>query len=206
MSDTAPPASDGQPEHNQPGQPGQPGPPGNVGGSLARLRTLLRLLRRPRTRRGLRERSEAQIAAPRSTASRADHPAGALPDRQHPQGARPQRRRRHGAARRHRRPRCRAAVCRDRQMHGRAGPFARAGLSRNARRRHRLRPCQGRAGAGRRPPCRASSSRLVRKVLFVAALDAGPRSAACRCACRASTSRWSSTSSAASTGWSRSRI
>ena len=56
MSDTAPPASDGQPEHNQPGQPKE------AGGSLARLRTLLRLLRRPRTRHGPRERREAQIA------------------------------------------------------------------------------------------------------------------------------------------------
>ncbi len=53
MSDTEPPASDGQPEHNQ---------PRNGGGSLSRLRTLLRLLRRPRGRRGPREAADALIA------------------------------------------------------------------------------------------------------------------------------------------------
>ncbi len=54
MSDTEPPASDGQPEHTQ---------PKNGRGSLARLRTLLRLLRRPRGPRGSREMMDALIAA-----------------------------------------------------------------------------------------------------------------------------------------------
>src|ERR1700687_6023253 len=50
MSDTGPPASDGQLEENQ---------PENKGGSLSRLRTLLRLLRRPR---GPRAAVDALIA------------------------------------------------------------------------------------------------------------------------------------------------
>src|SRR5579862_2543326 len=54
MSDTAPPDSEGEPQHNQ---------PHNGGGSLARLRTILRLLRRPRGARGPREAADALIAA-----------------------------------------------------------------------------------------------------------------------------------------------
>jgi magnesium and cobalt transporter len=54
MTDTEPPASDGQPEHNQ---------PKSGGGQLSRLRTLLRLLRRPRGPRGSRETMDALIAA-----------------------------------------------------------------------------------------------------------------------------------------------
>ena len=53
-------------------------------------------------------------------------------------------------------------------MHGRARPFARAGVSRDARRRDRLRPRQGRAGAGRRPAPGTSWRAMLRKVLFVA--------------------------------------
>jgi magnesium and cobalt transporter len=49
MTDTEPPASDGQPEHNRPEQRG----------SLSRLRAMLRLLRRPR---GERETIDALIA------------------------------------------------------------------------------------------------------------------------------------------------
>jgi len=54
MSDPEPPASDGQPEQNQ---------PKNGGGSLSRLRTLLRLLRRPRGPRAQQETMDALIAA-----------------------------------------------------------------------------------------------------------------------------------------------
>jgi hemolysin (HlyC) family protein len=54
MSDTEPPDSDGEPQHNR---------PKNGTGSLTRLRTLLRLLRRPRGPRGQRETVDALIAA-----------------------------------------------------------------------------------------------------------------------------------------------
>src|SRR5690348_11607332 len=54
MSDTEPPASDGQSEHN---------PPKNGGGSLSRLRSLWRLLRRPAGLRGSAETMDALIAA-----------------------------------------------------------------------------------------------------------------------------------------------
>jgi magnesium and cobalt transporter len=54
MSDTEPPASDGQPEHTE---------PKNGGGALSRLRTLLRLFRRPRGPRGSAETIDALIAA-----------------------------------------------------------------------------------------------------------------------------------------------
>jgi len=54
MSDTEPPASDGQPEHARPKK---------GGGSLARLRTLFRLLRRPRGPRGSAETMDALIDA-----------------------------------------------------------------------------------------------------------------------------------------------
>jgi magnesium and cobalt transporter len=54
MSDTEPPASDGQPEHHQ---------PKNGGGKLARWRTLLRLLRRRRGPRGAHETMDALIDA-----------------------------------------------------------------------------------------------------------------------------------------------
>ena len=53
MSDTEPPAGDGQPEPDQ---------PRNGGGSLSRLRTLLRLLRRPRGPRGSRATMDALIS------------------------------------------------------------------------------------------------------------------------------------------------
>ena len=119
----------------------------------------------------------------------------------------PHRVRRHGAARRHRRraERRRAShelVARD----GRRGPFAPAGLSRDPRRRRRHGPHQGcAAGIAGRPRDRSSLSRILRQVLFVAPSMRGARPAAADAAARASTWRWWSTSSAASTGWSPSR-
>ena len=60
------------------------------------------------------------------------------------------------------------AVRRGRAVYGRAGPFARAGLSRDARRRRRLYPRQGRAGPGRGAARDEAAGPILRKVLFVA--------------------------------------
>ena len=156
MSDSEPPGSGGQT------------PSRRTAGSLASAQPSAADLRRPRNGASLRETIDAMIDGRPTRRTAADHAARAGTDRQCTQSPRPDRRRRDGAARRHRRARWRDAVFRGRQMHGRAGPFARAGLSRDARRRDRLRPRQGRAGAGRRAPRRPSWRRLLRKVLFVA--------------------------------------
>ena len=77
MSDTEPPASDGQPEH-------QPG----TGGSLCAAAHSVAAAAPARDARDPRRAMDALIAGGRARRRRPDHAAGAVPDRQHPQGAR----------------------------------------------------------------------------------------------------------------------